>query len=698
MDNEPSDFDYYDILNVTRDSSVEEIKASYHKLIRQWHPDKNLMPFSEQPEPQSPSYRNAESFDVPQELQRDSAFNKIQLAYSVLSDPDQRRVYDNYGSEGVMLKKVLRQQLDQERVEWDAIPESIEDEDTVRKSLELRKAADEIEIERRINFILQQRRLDKFRELPVQVISQFTFSGVTHFFDDEIANFVRRRLFQIRDTSILNSLEVRLSKRTRLGYSYNSSVARGTFGKSRSGVYLSSELTDSVESTVSVDWGEYMSYRYGWLSLKKKFSDHFWASSVFGLNRQLTPMMRCVVHKSWGDNHAVEITALPDYVLTYGYNRVLPHDLKLNLQAALSPDDVGTLLRVKALSNTGAVVGTRCRYSMLGGLYLEGYIRQKFYSELLAKVKFECRLRYDHNAIFIIFKLVLNNTRFDLPIELYRGNTDRCVFLGTTAACSLLLLPAMWDMAVKFLSPEEKKIQYGSERQTLRSSFYSQFPTFSYLGLVNDYSKRHERYVSEQTKSIALLDRSSQWSEDALEAIVTRELRFARQEGLALFNAAKSCYQREDESDGLCILFAVYGHPESLNTLSKFVTMDLFDDLSGIVDRSDPVSPISSTGRRFVFGAVTVESLLRQNDQLRLQRLFERYVLDVTNVLMSRVTDSRLTLSIGGKGQLIGFADPCSNLVNIESELFVCYRYKRKTYAIRFRDADPVLLPEGCSM
>jgi DnaJ family protein A protein 5 len=59
---------YYDILEVKRDCTFDEIKAAYKRLARKWHPDKNL----EQPE------LAAEKFKL------------IQQAYEVLSDPDER--------------------------------------------------------------------------------------------------------------------------------------------------------------------------------------------------------------------------------------------------------------------------------------------------------------------------------------------------------------------------------------------------------------------------------------------------------------------------------------------------------------------------------------------------------------------------------------------------------------------------------
>ncbi|MDR5676406.1 MAG: molecular chaperone DnaJ [Armatimonadota bacterium] len=69
--------DYYEVLNVPRDASLEEIKAAYRRLAREYHPDVRK--------------------DDPQAEER---FKEINEAYQVLSDPQKRAEYDRLGRRG----------------------------------------------------------------------------------------------------------------------------------------------------------------------------------------------------------------------------------------------------------------------------------------------------------------------------------------------------------------------------------------------------------------------------------------------------------------------------------------------------------------------------------------------------------------------------------------------------------------------
>lgn len=74
-----AEVEYYEILSVAKNASDVDIKKSYRKLAMKWHPDKN-------PD-------NAEDAAV--------KFQLIGEAYDVLSDPEKRAIYDQFGYEGL---------------------------------------------------------------------------------------------------------------------------------------------------------------------------------------------------------------------------------------------------------------------------------------------------------------------------------------------------------------------------------------------------------------------------------------------------------------------------------------------------------------------------------------------------------------------------------------------------------------------
>ena len=66
--------DYYKILGINRNASEDEIKKSYRKLSKQYHPDVNKDPGAEE------------------------KFKEINEAYDVLSDSNKKQMYDQYGT------------------------------------------------------------------------------------------------------------------------------------------------------------------------------------------------------------------------------------------------------------------------------------------------------------------------------------------------------------------------------------------------------------------------------------------------------------------------------------------------------------------------------------------------------------------------------------------------------------------------
>ena len=70
--------DFYEVLGLKKGATDDEIKRAYRKLAMKYHPDKN-----------------------PGDKKAEENFKEINEAYSVLSDPDKKSKYDQFGHAGV---------------------------------------------------------------------------------------------------------------------------------------------------------------------------------------------------------------------------------------------------------------------------------------------------------------------------------------------------------------------------------------------------------------------------------------------------------------------------------------------------------------------------------------------------------------------------------------------------------------------
>jgi len=69
--------DYYAVLGLDKSASADQIKKAYRKLAIKYHPDKN-----------------------PDDKKAEERFKEVSEAYAVLSDPDKKRQYDQFGADG----------------------------------------------------------------------------------------------------------------------------------------------------------------------------------------------------------------------------------------------------------------------------------------------------------------------------------------------------------------------------------------------------------------------------------------------------------------------------------------------------------------------------------------------------------------------------------------------------------------------
>ena len=70
--------DYYEVLGVTKSASADDIKKAYRKLAIQYHPDKN-----------------------PDNPEAEDKFKEAAEAYEVLSNPEKKQRYDQFGHQGM---------------------------------------------------------------------------------------------------------------------------------------------------------------------------------------------------------------------------------------------------------------------------------------------------------------------------------------------------------------------------------------------------------------------------------------------------------------------------------------------------------------------------------------------------------------------------------------------------------------------
>jgi curved DNA-binding protein len=91
--------DYYQTLGVSKGAKAEDIKKAYRKLARKYHPDMN-----------------------PDDKSAEDKFKELNEAYEVLSDPEKRKKYDQFGSQWQQYERSGGRPEDFDWSQWSAQP------------------------------------------------------------------------------------------------------------------------------------------------------------------------------------------------------------------------------------------------------------------------------------------------------------------------------------------------------------------------------------------------------------------------------------------------------------------------------------------------------------------------------------------------------------------------------------------------
>ena len=75
--------DYYEVLGIDKNASVDDIKSAFKKMALKWHPDRWINGTDEEKKTAEEKFKEASE------------------AYEVLSDPDKRAKYDRFGQAGL---------------------------------------------------------------------------------------------------------------------------------------------------------------------------------------------------------------------------------------------------------------------------------------------------------------------------------------------------------------------------------------------------------------------------------------------------------------------------------------------------------------------------------------------------------------------------------------------------------------------
>eukprot|EP00375_Theileria_parva_P000081 XP_762750.1 hypothetical protein [Theileria parva strain Muguga] len=608
-----------------------------------------------------------------------------------------------------------------------SIPEELDSESPKQEILSYNKSEDYVS--RRVLLLLRDRYSREMKLLPFQLITNYTFNLRSDFLSDyvqfnldkdkgvPVRSLLGKRHLYMTGVILDNSMEL-LYNKFRFGFHLSSVLNKGTFGNLFTRFDLSKDISETVEFRISADKTGFMNPKMLLLNLRKKFTDTFWSSLIFTLSENFTPNLFAIFNKNINKRHSIQLTVTNGLYLNYHYLKVISKYTKVNFKAVASPDNIGIELRSKTLNVFGTTLGALIRLCLMNGLSFEWFFRTFVESSYLGIMKVEYRLSLINNKVILHLKGIINNSKVNVPILLFKGDQNFAIYIISSLTIITLSLPLFYSTIQSLYqgscglishytnkwnsqTPETAGIvsrlssimtndegEIGLEKledvgrsfykNPLRHNFYSSFPQFFsttnyYPYSINNgsdpssplytnqqlegnlnYELKHIKYYHYNPLipdgGVIHGENSAQVKNDEETVNSSEELIMALEENNKLHNMAKLNYFKELEKKGLLVLFALYGHPKLLEYVNSHY------------------KSIHFTFNKFTTYEDELEKLLKSSNL----DIDTSFVINVTNVLMSKVNESCLYLSSSNKDSLIGFTNPHLHL-SIKPKLLVVY-------------------------
>lgn len=541
-------YDFYDILNVTKSASHDEIRFNYLELSKLWHPDKRKSPLS---------IDSSDSMYVDE-----SPFLKIKTAYTILSDPVLRKLYDKYGHKATEIAQSVytenastrRQHADQgdticDKAFWDESLDhdsySVVDHNKTSKSDDMKD-----NVNNRVRDLLRNQFHQSLLNSPISFFTDSTLGlKYNSLYIDDQDRFLRRPYLTFNKSILTGNLNIALTDKssTQIGYelrnddNHCTNVITAFFNRKIWGFLCRVGFQTYDPST----FGKKCLY------ISRNVSPLYYFSQFISIEGDLYNS-RTYFSKQLTKNQKVELAygVNEDSGISYKYKQFGSYNIEYMFNVTLTTTDLTSYLRAKYRNDSSSklTLGYKGTYSYLKGLIFEYYIRFYTFVETMHKFKIEYRLSWKPGYVGILCKIGLANSRIQVPIELFSmpDNVNYSIHLASIIALSSMISPVLYHYAKNFIAEK-----FGYNKNDKNYYFFDGLDELLNFDYLTEFD------------TTGMFD--SAYEHEGINLNVIR----ARNECFELFPVAKKVAFSENAINGLVIKYAFYGHPTYVKKLSS---------------------------------------------------------------------------------------------------------------------------------